>query len=112
MSRKAIEGSEIVVNVEGRARESSHRAAVVKVIHVHVSGLAAKGKIRISFDDSSASHQESVRQCKFAALHDMYMFPSQAGDIQAETPKFAEIESGPHSDYVQILEMAKLSKLQ
>ena len=69
MSRKGIEGSEIVVNVEGRARESSHRAAVVKVIHVHVSGLAAKkGKIRISIDDSSASHQERVSQCKFAAM--------------------------------------------
>ena len=112
MSRKAIEGSEIVVNVEGRARESSHRAAVVKVIHVHVSGPGAKGKIRISIDDSSASHQESASQCKFAALHDMSMFPSQAEDIPAETPKFAEVESGPHSVYVQILEMAKLSKLQ
>ena len=86
MSRKAIEGSEVVGNVEGRARESSHRAAVVKVIHVHVSGLAAKGQIRISIDDSSASHQEGVSKCKFAALHDMSMFPSQAGDIPAEHP--------------------------
>ena len=85
---------------------------MVKVIHVHVSGLAAKGKIRISIDDSSASYQESVSQCKFAALQGMSMFPSQAGDIPAETPKFAEVESGPHSDNVQILEMAKLSKLQ
>ena len=85
---------------------------MVKVIHVHVSELGAKGKIRISIDDSSASHQESVSQCKFAALHDMSMLPSYAGDIPAETPKFAEVESGPHSDYVQIFEMAKLSKLQ